>query len=305
MGAEIRAKEWNSPLVGSSPDPGGKTIGKRNGCPLNKTPRHKLLGLFLLTALGCSGTSPLPAQAQDLVFAADEWCPYNCEPDAALPGLVVEVIAEVFGAEGMSTAYRVLPWARAIAEARAGTYVGIIGAGRTEAPDFVFPATSAFLACDAFYVVPGSDWSFDGLESLAGRRLGVIRDYSYGPLFETYIRIHEHDPERVFMATGEAPLPRLVQMLRAGRLDVVVENRNVMAWLLKGQGEQPPLREAGTVAQAEVFVAFSPADPRSARLAGIFDRGVQRLQESGRLAEISARYGILDPAVTAAKEPVR
>lgn len=270
---------------------------------MNNIARFKLLGLSLLAALAWSGTSPVPALAQDLVFAADEWCPYNCEAGAELPGLVVEMIAEIFGAEGLTTGYRVVPWARAIEEARGGAFTGIIGAGHTEAPDFIFPETPAFFVSDAFYVPLGSNWRFEGMDSLRDQRFGVIRDYSYGNLFDTYIEENRNDPQRIFEITGEAPLPRLVQMLATGRLDLVVEDRSVMSWLLAEQGAAGSIQEAAVFAQDGVFVAFSPANPRSPYLAELFDRGLQTMRANGRLTEILARYGLDETAVSPGNLP--
>jgi polar amino acid transport system substrate-binding protein len=227
-----------------------------------------------------------------LVFVADQWCPYNCEPGSDRPGLLVEMLAAAFEPEGYEVVYEVVPWARAIEETRHGRYTAILGAARLEAPDFVFHRIPAFTAVDAFYTLAQSEWVFTDLSSLTGVLLGVIRDYSYGHLFAEYIRPNQDDPDRIFMATGEVPLPRIIGMLAVGRLDVIVEDRGVMNEQLRTMAHPPDLRVAGIAAREEIFVAFSPADSRSAELAAIFDRGLLAMAADGRLAALAARYGV-------------
>ena len=50
----------------------------------------------------------------------------------------------------------------------------------------------------------------------------------------------------------------------------------------------PVLREP------DVYIAFSPANKKSAEYAAILDRGVERLRASGELDEIMAHYGLED-----------
>jgi polar amino acid transport system substrate-binding protein len=259
--------------------------------------RRMALILLLVVSgfLGGSGAG----SAQELVFVADPWCPYNCEPESEAPGIIVEMLEFAFGPHGYQVVYRVVPWARAIEDSRHGVYAGIIGAGHLEAPDFVFHQIPAFTAIDEFYIREDSGWVYEGLESLAEVRLGVIKDYSYGTLFQDYIQVHQDDPDRIFMAAGEAPLPRIIRMLAAGRVDVIVEDRGVMHEQLSRMPDMPPLTGAALVAKEDMFVAFSPADSLSPRYAELFDAGLQAMAESGRLAELARKYGLAEEQVGA------
>ena len=243
-----------------------------------------VLVLLLLVSAGASGA--------DLVFVADPWCPYNCEPDSDAPGLIVEVLDFAFTREGHTVSYQVLPWARAIEETRQGAFTGIIGAARPEAPDFIFPHSPIITAIDQFFVVADNPWTYTGQASLEAVCLGAIKGYAYGGFQTTYIQPHRDDPRRIFLATGEAPLSRLVNMLLAGRLDVIVEDRGVMGEFLASRDDAVPLRAAGEVGRDPIFVAFSPVWPGAEELAATLDRALRELTGSGELLTMGQRYGL-------------
>jgi polar amino acid transport system substrate-binding protein len=114
-------------------------------------------------------------------------CPFNCKglPDENR-GLLVERAADALAEEGIGVAYDELPWSRAIIEVRNGNYDAIVGTGLSETPDFYFPPEPLAIARHSFYTLPSSSWKYQGLESLQAIRIGVIQDYSYGGLYDSY-----------------------------------------------------------------------------------------------------------------------
>ena len=60
------------------------------------------------------------AHAEQILIAADRWCPFNCEPGPELPGFMVEVAQRVFAKQGYDVKYIEMNWSRAIQEARKG-----------------------------------------------------------------------------------------------------------------------------------------------------------------------------------------
>jgi polar amino acid transport system substrate-binding protein len=250
--------------------------------------------LMLATVL-LLGALAGPAVADELVLVADQWCPYNCEPGSDAPGFMIELARLAFEPQGHQVTYQVVPWARAIESARAGQYAGIIGAARDEAPDFIFPDEPAAIVSHDFFVPAASKWRFATLESLHDVRLGVIADYSYGSLFDDYVFPNQDDDEKIFVATGDDPLPRIIRMLLTGRVDVVIEDRNVMRQKLKDLGLVDKVITAGTFTREEVFLAFSPARDESGHLAKVFDEAVARLRASGELDRLMEKYGFAGP----------
>jgi len=95
-------------------------------------------------------------QAETISLVADEWPPFNGVPDSQNEGFIVDVAKAIFEKNGIHIVYEILPWKRAVEMTREGLNNGIIGATKTEAPDFIFPAEELFNFYDAFYVKKGS-----------------------------------------------------------------------------------------------------------------------------------------------------
>jgi hypothetical protein len=49
-----------------------------------------------------------------LTFAADLWCPVNCEAGTDRPGFAVELLKRIYEPLGYKINYIVMPWARAV-----------------------------------------------------------------------------------------------------------------------------------------------------------------------------------------------
>lgn len=239
--------------------------------------------------------SVAPARAETITLVADEWCPYNCAPGDEKPGFLVEVVKAIFEPQGFTVDYRTVPYARAIRDTRAGRYTAILGAIRSEAPDFVFPAGTGFQAGTRAFVKAGSAWRYDGPKSLENVTLGVILDYSYGERTDAYIKANRSNEKRVQLSTGEDALEKNVAKLLQGRVSVLLEDPAVMRYFLARTNQTDAVANAGVLEDTEVFIAFGPGDPHAAEHAKTLSEGLERMRASGELARILARYGQRPP----------
>lgn len=236
------------------------------------------------------------ARAETLVIAGDIWCPVNCQPGSERPGIFVELAQEIFTEAGIEVQYKALNWARTLQMVRRGELNAAVGAGVEDAPDFLFGATPVASSRSCFFTLPDSTWRFNGTASLAGQRLGVINDYSYGDELNTYIALHHGDSERIQIAAGDTALALNIGKLTHGRVDVVLENAWVMQAMLASQGRAGDLREAGCRApDVPIYLAFSPVLESSPRYVAIFEQGLQRYRANGRLQALLAAYGVQTP----------
>lgn len=236
------------------------------------------------------------ARAETLVIAGDIWCPVNCQPGSERPGIFVELAREIFTEAGIEVQYKALNWARTLQMVRRGELNAAVGAGVEDAPDFLFGATPVASSRSCFFTLPDSTWRFNGTASLAGQRLGVINDYSYGDELNTYIALHHGDSERIQIAAGDTALVLNIGKLTHGRVDVVLENAWVMQAMLASQGRAGDLREAGCRApDVPIYLAFSPVLESSPRYVAIFEQGLQRYRANGRLQALLAAYGVQIP----------
>jgi polar amino acid transport system substrate-binding protein len=234
------------------------------------------------------------AQADTITIVADEWCPYNCVPGSDKPGYMIEIAQKVLGEAGHTIEYSNLPWSRAIEESRRGKFSAIVGAARDDAPDFVYPGEALGISGSVFAVKKGAGWKYTGIDSLAAVSVGVIQDYSYSDEFDAYAEANAKDSKKIQVATGETALSTNIRKLEAGRIGALLEDRAVLDYQLAQENKAGSVDIAGGLEEAEIFIAFSPANPASKDYAKLLGEGVAKLRASGELGKILARYGLKD-----------
>ena len=237
-------------------------------------PRALVSGLLLLVLASAS-----IADDRTLTLVADQWCPFNCSDDPDDRGVLVERAAKALASQGFDIEYQEMPWTRAIIGVREGLYDGIVGAGLAETPDFHFPAKPIAVARHSFFTLPTNPWTYQGFESLHNVRLGVIQDYSYGGLFDAYIKPNRGDDDRLVILRGDNVLPRLVKMLELGRIDALVAEEQVLNYHFNRKGKINPLRNAGLAGEEALYVAFSPALDDGAALAATLGRALAAMDD--------------------------
>jgi polar amino acid transport system substrate-binding protein len=141
---------------------------------------------------------------------------------------MIEVVKRVFEPAGHNIDYQVLNWARAIEESRQGKHTGIIGAIKSDAEDFVFPANELSQSINVYATRSDDSWTFTGVTSLAGRTLGVIRDYSYGEELDAYIKKNLTNKKRLQVASGDNALELNFRKLLKKRIDTVLEGKGAV-----------------------------------------------------------------------------
>ena len=251
--------------------------------------------LFLaMTAVLTAFIETSPTHADVITLVADEWCPYNCTPDTDHPGFMIEIAQYAFEQAGHTIVYATMPWARAIQKTRSGKYDGIVGAGREETPDFIFPGHELGLAAHAFFVKRGASWKYAGLESLEQISLGVTRGYSYGNLYEIYIQPNEANVERIQIVSGETALMQNIRKLMLERVDAIIEDRTVFEYYLHQTKTPNRFSEAGVAYLEKVYIAFSPKNPDADKYARILTNAMMALRVSGKLTAILEKYGLHD-----------
>ena len=224
------------------------------------------------------------------------WLPAMAGGDdkSDLPGFMVEIAVKIFESKGHTVDYDIMPWARAIQDTRKGKYNAIIGAGKEDAPDFIFPAIEQAQMVNVFYVRKGFPWQYAGVASFKDNVLGVIKDYTYVEEIDVYISENAKNSKRVQIVSGDTALDSNIKKLLAERVDILIEDSNVMGQYIKKNLENNVIQAAGKLPPDALFIAFSPVDPRSAAYADILSKGMVALRESGDLKAILAKYGLED-----------
>lgn len=252
------------------------------------------VGNWITTVLACVmwlfATAPARA-ADSVILAADYWCPHTCDPDSGRSGYMIELAQEAFALSGIKTIYQMRPWATAMTDIRAGLVDGVVGVLTNEAPDLPHNRMALGRQSNAFLVAADDGFILRGLDSLAGKRIATVKDYSYSPAIDSWLAAHA---EQVQAQPGNRAAEHNLEHLLAGKVDVVVDDEAVLRDTVIRLGLSGRVRNAGRQAGGTLHIAFSASRPNGKDLAAILDSGIARLRESGRMAEILAAYGLSD-----------
>jgi polar amino acid transport system substrate-binding protein len=237
-------------------------------------------------------TSPL--LADQITLTSDLWCPYACEANAKDPGFMVEIAKEIFESEGHTVKYSVINWARAVSETRDGKYSGIVGASRADVAGFVIPTEPSGYSSNYFWTRKDSAWTYKDVNSLKGKKVAVINTYTYGD--EVDNEVQKKNPSYEIVSGNDA-LPKSLKMLEAHRIESFVENPYVLSYVLRDLPEYKD--HFKTVSKniandPNLFIVFSPKNPKSKKYAELISSGMAKLRKSGKLKAILTKYGLKD-----------
>ncbi len=258
----------------------------------------RLLAPLLLATALC--TASVQAQGKTVTMVADEWCPFNCAPDSEKQGYFVELARRILEPHGYKVEYKIVPWARAIEEVRAGKYNILIAASHEETPDFLFPAADGLSCGFSAYTRYEDPFVWRGVESVKNKRIGGIKDYVYSEEINAYIDANPGVGHKIQIIRGDNALATNIKKLLGKRLDVMFENPSVLGYRLKEMeqdltalGLTGKIRNAGAVAEEESIchLGFGPSN-NNKEAVHLVSEGVKQMEANGELAKLKAAYQI-------------
>ncbi|MDD2324538.1 MAG: transporter substrate-binding domain-containing protein [Alphaproteobacteria bacterium] len=235
------------------------------------------------------------AMADTISIRGDAWCPYNCEPTDAAPGYMIEVAKEVFEKAGHKVDYQTLTWARALEKVKAGEFTAAVGAAQDDAPELVYGKNALGNSSNTFAVRADDPFVYKDISSLNGKALGTINGYAYTDVIDKYIEDNKADPKKIQAAAGDDAIKTNFTKLVAKRIDLIVDDGNVLASQVALQHLEGKVKVIESpLPSVDVYIAFSPANPKSTEYVTLLDKGIDDLRASGQLAKILAKYGVKD-----------
>lgn len=243
--------------------------------------------LALLTALGNA-----QALADEVTIVADRWYPYNGKPGSRNPGLMIEIARYGLAKSGHSLKYQILGWERALSEVRQGNKNCVVGAYRSDAPDFVFPDLHQSVDHLLFFTRAGDPWSFSGIESLKHLRFAIMPGYFYSDAINRYID-ENTGSERLVLGKGLFGMELNLMRLVNGDADVMIGSRAVVNNIAADKNWSKKIGVAGEVDKpTRIYVACSPALESSRYYVNLISAGTWELHRSGQLQALNRKYGV-------------
>lgn len=221
--------------------------------------------------------------AQNLRVVGDSWAPYV---DKTLPGngLAVEIVDAALRRAGYEPDFNVVQWTKALNGAKAGIYDVIAAIWYSDERNETLLFSEPFLENRIFFVKRrGSPVAFSNLEELTAYRVGIVRDFYYGPEIEN-------------LSAVKIPSNYVVQMLLgvlSGSLDLaVVEERVALFEMNRYMSNQSQELEfaAEPVSVEGLRIAVSRMYPDHDKLIVDFNTAINEMKKDGSFDEIYGHY---------------
>lgn len=142
-----------------------------------------ILTVVLLGGLALSAEAP----ESPFTIAFDDYPPYHYWVDGIPTGLNIDLINETFSRIGIKPRYTRRPWRRSLKDVENGDVSALCAGMKTPAREQYAHFPSRHLSLETNWVISLADNTtpISKLEDLAGLRVGVVSDYSYGPSFDS------------------------------------------------------------------------------------------------------------------------
>ena len=256
-----------------------------------------VVAVFLLNALIVSSVSADPlvrisSEAKIFQFATDPWPPYflDTNSDVVEQGLGHQLVTELFHKiPEYAPSFPKTPWKRGLIELELGVKDAIAlllnTEERTEYMVFTLPVikSPSLIFYNKANFVNGFEWNH--VDDLSQFKIGVVRGYSYGEMFDRYI---ETKPDNIFEVTTSK---QLFHMLQRKRLDLVPESAAVAYALADEQGWSENLGAAKNIVAMDVFhIGISKKSPHLSILPSL-NKAITAMRNSGRIDEIMGNIG--------------
>jgi len=232
-------------------------------------------------------------ERRTLVLAGDYWCPYNCQPGSDSPGYLVELIRRALYIYRIDVEYRMMPWVDALDLAEKGEIDGIIGVSSVKGRDLLTTRLPLeFSRSDAF-TRNDTEWIYDGVNSLRGKKVGVILDYVVDEAINHYMGInYTLNPGGFSVQEGKNAVIESIADLIDGYSDVYLEDNRVVQHYITENGLTPYIRNAGHVGRKKlpVYIAFSKKLPHVKRYIKYFVKGMASLKATGEFDDLRLKY---------------
>lgn len=228
--------------------------------------------------------SPLVA-APLVIGAEDDWAPY-CASDkesGQSHGLAPELVRAIFAIEGIEIAFRSLPFARCMHEAKNGKIAGCFNATITEDNRYQYHwhVTPMFEEDLSIFALASEQRRDLTLASLEGKNVGLTLGYTYPTDLMDNPRI-----TRFFVKSDAQTLEMLVR----GRVDYILMN-GIPGYLKIHQKQlEDKVVKVGKVSTDGFWLAFSRNHPQGEDMANRFEQGLQKLKNNGTYERLMRKF---------------
>lgn len=197
--------------------------------------KFKMLSLSTLMVIVCNAA----LSAETLKVCYDQWPPMTIFPNLneSRRGVVIDIFSDIYKSAGISLEFFEVPYARGMQMVEDGL-CDILPEKEfspIEEQGYVYAQKETFEYSTAFVVRRDDPWRYNGIKSIAGKRIATGPGWSYNSMSKEY-QAYLDDPANedfVEIVAGESDVvDRILLMIVAGRLDTYADNVFVLEYLI-------------------------------------------------------------------------
>lgn len=230
-----------------------------------------------------SASLSVSLQAETIKAAYGDWPPFF--DSGQENGIALDIAKAAFKSQGYSLEMHVVPWARVNNGVKNQQYDVTLGAWWTKERTKFYDYSDPFMEnAIKFIKRKGDTFEYNGIESLSGKSVGVVRGYGYNDEFLTSDKFKR--PE----ANG---LIANIRKLTNKRINLTLEDEIVAkATIAK---EAPDLLSKiefteNSLTVNKLHVATASKNPKAKAIISAFNKGLAQIQEDGTFDKILKKY---------------
>jgi polar amino acid transport system substrate-binding protein len=226
---------------------------------------------------------PLSAAAAEVwrIACDNNFPPYNFVEGDKVVGLDAEIVAAMVKQAGAEVSFEPQPWSRVQDMLERGEVDAAFQfVGRPDRFEKYFMIGPHRMGQTVFAARSGSTIAVRDVSELRGYRIGAIRGYTYGAAFDQAADLTKD--------TTAGDNLQLVRMLAAGRVDLIIGDREALTHFARSAGLHGQLQVLQPVfSEVPRFIAVPRSKPE---IAARLDKALADLRRNGGLAAIMQRW---------------
>ncbi|RSD30575.1 transporter substrate-binding domain-containing protein [Vibrio pectenicida] len=223
--------------------------------------------------------------AATITAAQDPWAPF-VQKDTSSPGVSVEILTEAMKTQGYDVDFKIMPWTRALNEVKDGRIDILVATWFTNERTAFLNYSEPYLENSLKFIKrKGDAFEYNGMDSLSGKTIGIIRNYGYGDDFLGASNFKK--PEANDLVSN-------AKKLIAKRIDLTLEDELVAKSTLSGAGMNVADFEFTNNALSvnPLHVTSGLKNSNNGKYIDAFNKGLAEIKANGAFDKILAKYGI-------------
>lgn len=170
------------------------------------------------------------------------------------------------------------------------SFHGMILGSKDHVPNSIFMKRPIYSQHVKFFSRKSLNWEYEGVESLKGKRLAVIRGFHYNdPELMAYIK-NNPKIEKLFHSDS---VPKLIKMLDLNRIDIFIAGVGVANYHLDKEKKKVQFKTGQrSLGKYENYISFSKNYKWGLELKTKYDKAFDVFRKTERYKDLLAKYSL-------------